>query len=156
MQSKRNDRSKVSVFQHQGFSMIEIMVVLVILAILATIEYPSYLESIRKTRRAEGRSALMQLMQQQERYYSQNGSYIAFSSAAPNGYKWFSGDAPTGSSYEIAATACKDDTLQNCILLVATPGTGKVNAGYKDDACGELSLASNGIKAAAGQSTQCW
>ena len=143
-------------FSQKGFSLVELMVVLVILAILAAIEYPSYLESVRKTRRAEGRAALMQLMQQQERHYSQNGSYIAFSSTAPNGYQWFSGNTPASSSYEIVATACKEDTLDNCILLIAEPGTKNVNAAHKDDACGELSLSSNGIKAAAGPGTQCW
>lgn len=140
----------------QGFSLVELMVVLVILAILAAIEYPSYLESMRKTRRAEGRTALMQLMQQQERYYSQHGTYIAFSSAEPNGYQWFSGTTPAGSSYEIAADACNDDTLDNCILLVAKPGTRNVNTGHKNDACGDLTLSSNGIKGAAGHGAQCW
>jgi type IV pilus assembly protein PilE len=139
-----------------GFSIIELMIVLFILALLAAIEYPSYLESVRKARRAEGRTALMQTMQQQERYYSQNGSYTAFSSVEPNGYKWFSGDTPASSAYEIAATACEDDTLENCVLLTAKPGTGFVNAAYKDDVCGELRLASNGVKAAAGHGAQCW
>jgi type IV pilus assembly protein PilE len=156
MQRQRNNRRTMRTGEQHGFSLIELMVVLVILAILAAIQYPSYLESVRKTKRAEGRTALTQLMQQQERYYSQHGSYIAFSSLAPNGYKWFSGDAPAGSSYEIAATACMDDTLQNCVLLIAMPGTNKVNAAYKDDACAELSLASNGIKAASGPGAQCW
>lgn len=156
MQPKRNDmQSPVSV-RRQGFSLIELMVVLLILAILATITYPSYIESVRKTRRAEGRAALMQVMQQQERYYSQNGSYIAFSSAAPNGYQWYSGNTAAGSAYEIAATVCKEDTLENCVLLTAKPGTKNVNAAYKDDACGELTLSSNGIKEAAGHGAQCW
>lgn len=156
MRPKRNDIQSSPATRRQGFSLVELMVVLVILAILAAIEYPSYIESVRKTRRAEGKTALMQLMQQQERYYSQHGTYIAFSSTEPNGYQWFSGNTPASSAYEIAAAACKDDTLQNCVLLTATPGTRNVNAAHKDDACGELSLSSNGIKAATGQGTQCW
>lgn len=156
MRPKRNDMQFSVSARRQGFSLVELMVVLVILAILAAIEYPSYLESVRKTRRAEGRAALMQAMQQQERYYSQNGSYIAFSSLAPNGYQWYSGNAPGSSYYEIAATVCKDDPLENCILLIAKPGTENVNAAHKGDACGELSLSSNGIKDAAGHGAQCW
>jgi type IV pilus assembly protein PilE len=156
MQPKTNDRRTMKTGTRRGFSLIEVMVALVIAAILAAIAYPSYLESVRKTKRAEGRAALMQAMQQQERYYSQNSSYIAFSSAAPNGYKWFSGDTPASSAYEIAATACSDSTLQSCILLIAKPGTKNVNTAYRDEACGELSLASNGIKGAAVQGAQCW
>lgn len=156
MRSRKSDiRLSVS-GRGQGFSLVELMVVLVILAILAAIEYPSYLESVRKTRRAEGRAALLQLMQQQERYYSQNGSYIAFSSTEPNGYQWFSGNAPASSAYEIAAAACEEDVLENCIVLTATPGTGNVNPAHRGDACGELSLSSNGMKTAAGHGANCW
>lgn len=156
MQPQKNSRRTIRAGGQYGFSLIELMAVLVILAILAAFQYPSYLESVRKTKRAEGRAALTQLMQQQERYYSQHGSYIAFSSATPTGYKWFSGNAPASSSYEISATACKDDTLQNCVLLIAMPGTSEVNSAYKDDLCGTLSLASNGIKDASGHGAQCW
>jgi type IV pilus assembly protein PilE len=155
MQPKNNDMNSIASGGH-GFSLIELLAVLAILAILATIQYPTYLESVRKTKRAEGRAALTQLMQQQERYYSQHGSYIAFSSSVPNGYKWFSGNTPESSSYEISGAACKDDTLQNCVVLVATPGTDKVNAAFRDPICGDLSLASNGIMTASGHGTQCW
>lgn len=156
MQPKRNDMQVTGPDQQHGFSLIELMVVLVILAILAAFQYPSYFESVRKAKRAEGRTALTELMQQQERYYSQHGSYIAFSSATPNGFKWFSGSTPASSSYEIAATACKENTLEHCVLLVATPGADKVSTAYKDDACGDLSLTSNGIKTASHHGAQCW
>ncbi len=156
MRSMRNEQPPMAICANRGFTLIELMVVLVILAILAAIEYPSYMESVRKARRAEGRTALMQIMQQQERYYSQHGSYIAFSSAAPHGYKWFSGNSAADSSYEIVARECAGDMLDNCVLLVATPGTKNVNAGYEDDVCGELTLASNGIKTASGHGSQCW
>jgi type IV pilus assembly protein PilE len=156
MPLKRNKKQVGLLDTHRGFTLIELMVVLVILAILAATQYPSYLESVRKTRRAEGRAALMQVMQQQERYYTQNGSYIAFSSTMPNGYKWYSGNTPASSAYEITATACDNDTLQNCVLLTATPGTARVDSAYKDHACGTLSFASNGTKTAAQHGGQCW
>jgi type IV pilus assembly protein PilE len=156
MQPKRDDRGTARTGGPWGFSLVELMVVLLVLAILAAIQYPSYLESARKAKRTEGRAALAQLMQQQERYYSQNASYVAFSSTTPNGYKWFSGNTPASSAYEIAASPCKEDTLQNCVLLIAKPGTDKVDMAYKDDTCGDLSLASNGVKAASGHGTHCW
>lgn len=140
----------------EGFSLLEIMVVLVILAILAAFQYPSYKESVRKARRAEGRAALAEAMQQQERIYSQHSTYTAFSASSPNGFKWHSADTPRASSYELRGEACKDDTLKNCIVIRALPGTPRVNGNFQDDLCGELSLASNGLKSAAGTGNDCW
>lgn len=139
-----------------GFSLIEIMVVLLVLSVLATIAYPSYQESVRKTHRAEARAALMAAMQQQERYYSESGSYTIFSAAEPNGFKWFSGDSPASSSHEIGAAPCKDDSLRNCVVLTASPGTAKVVGRYKDKLCGDLTFSSNGIKGASGDGPNCW
>jgi type IV pilus assembly protein PilE len=156
MRPKTSENPPKASAEYQGFSFIELMVVLLILAILATIVFPSYFDSIRKAKRAEGRAALVQLMQQQERYYSQHASYAEFSSLAPNGYKWYSGGTPASSAYEIVASACKDDTLQNCVLLTAKPGTKKVDAAFRDDTCGELTLSSNGLKSASGRGAQCW
>lgn len=153
--AKNIDRNDANVLC-QGFSLIEMMVVAAILAILAAIVYPSYQESVRKARRSEGRAAMLALMQQQERYYSQHSTYIVFSSSAVNGFKWFSANSPATSSYEISATACSDDSIQNCVLLTAKPGTANVNAAHQDDACGNLMLTSTGMKAAAGAAANCW
>ena len=142
--------------QTAGFSAMELMIVLATLALLAALQYPSYQESVRKARRAEVRAALMQLMQQQERYYSQHTSYVAFSAVAPNGFKWYSGDSPAVSAYEISAMACTRDVIQNCVALVAQPGTKRVKHDYTDDACGSLTLTSNGVQTASGPSVSCW
>ncbi len=144
----------------QGFTLIEMLIVLAVVVILATIAYPSYQESVRKTKRAEGRAALMQLMQQQERYYSLTGGYIIFSSGSTdaNGkkFKWYSGDSAAASSYEISASACAEDVIQNCVLLTAKPGTPKVNSAYTDPDCADLSFTSSGVKKAAGAAAYCW
>jgi type IV pilus assembly protein PilE len=145
-----------------GFTLIEVMVVVAIISILAAVAYPSYQESIRKGKRAEGRAALMQLMQQQEQYYSQHNSYIKFSSASVDvdemRFKWFSGNSATKSAYEISGEVCPppNDTIQNCVRLVAVPGTSNVDSGYKDPVpgCGTFVLTSIGEKSADG--TDCW
>jgi type IV pilus assembly protein PilE len=139
-----------------GFSSLELMVVLATLAILAAFQYPSYQEAVRKTRRAEARTALLQLMQQEERYYTQHTTYVIFSSATSNGFKWYSGDSPPTSAYEISATACKGEVIQNCVMLTAEPGTAKVNSHFRDDACKSLTLTSNGAQAATGNTMPCW
>jgi type IV pilus assembly protein PilE len=143
-----------------GFTLIEVMIVIVIVAILSTIAYPSYEESVRKSKRAEGRAALMQLMQQEERFYSQNTKYIVFSVESTEDhqkkFKWFSADTAAASSYEIKATACSGDVIQNCVLLTARPGTGRVNSAFKDSACEDLMLTSTGEKTASGTAANCW
>src|SRR3569623_1321788 len=96
-----------------GFGLIEIMFALVIMAILAAVAYPSYLESVRKAKRAEGRAALVQLMQQQERSYARNNAYTACSRASPNGFKWLSANTASACAYVINASACIDGTLQD-------------------------------------------
>jgi type IV pilus assembly protein PilE len=144
----------------QGFTLTEVMVVVVIIAILSAIAYPAYQESIRKAKRAEGRAALMQLMQQEERYYSQSTRYSAFSSGSTDAgemkFRWYSGDNPATSAYEISGAACADEVIQNCVLLTAQPGTSKVNSAYTDIACGNLMLSSRGTKTVSGSATNCW
>jgi type IV pilus assembly protein PilE len=95
-------------------------------------------------------------MQQQERHYSRYNTYIDFSRASPNGFKWHSADTPQRSAYEISAAGCKDESLQDCVMLSAQPGTAHVDAHYRDEACGTLTLASSGAQGATGSAAGCW
>lgn len=155
---QRNDGGTAGCRRRRGFTMIELMAALAIIAILSAIAYPSYRESIRKGKRAEAQAALMQLMQQQERYYSHHNGYIAFSSVstgeAEKKFKWFSGNSAVGSAYEISGSACPDDSIENCVLLTARPGTSRVDPGYTDPQCGTLTVDSTGAKGA--DSAHCW
>lgn len=138
--------------------MIEMMVVLVVLAILASIAYPAYQQAVLKAKRNEGRAALTRTMQQQERYYSIYASYLVFSSDSTGTnekkFKWFSGDNPASSLYEISAGACDGEQIRDCVLLVAQPGTTKVDANYRDPLCGRLTLNSKGERTA--DADRCW
>jgi len=144
--------------RRHGFTLLEVMVALVIIFMLAAAAYPSYQEAVRKSKRMEGRAALMQLMQQQERFHTLHNSYIGFSSASldedERKFKWFSGNVAQRSAYEIKGQACANETIQDCVLLIATPGTVKVDSGYADPVCGELKLDSTGSKAA--DKPDCW
>lgn len=140
-----------------GFTLIEILVVVVIVAILAAIAYPSYVESVRKARRAEARSLLLQLMQQQERFYSQRNTYIAFAAGAADvdaqRFRWFSGASAADSAYEIEGRACGAAPLSACVELVATAGGANVNSNYSDGTCPTLTLRSTGQQ---GGAAVCW
>ncbi|MFZ6845987.1 type IV pilin protein [Undibacterium sp. RuTC16W] len=146
-----------------GFSMIELLITLVIMGILSSIAYSSYVSSVIKTKRSQAKSSLMQLMQQEERFYTQNNSYIVFSQASTDAnekkFKWYSGDTATSSSYEITATACTGDTIQNCVLLTAVPGTANVDSNFKDLQCGNFTMTSTGVKNFSGTNGSkdiCW
>jgi type IV pilus assembly protein PilE len=145
-------------YRKNGFTLIEIMVAVAIVGILTTVACSSYLSSIRKAKRAEGRAALMDIMQQQEKYYSQHTTYIAFNSSSTGrderSFKWYSANDPSESSYEISAEACANEAMQTCIKLIAKPGTDKVNSSYKDPECGALTFSSTGEKSADGKN--CW
>jgi type IV pilus assembly protein PilE len=155
----RNNREIEQIMRDAGgFTLIELMIVVAVVTILSTIAYPSYQEAVRRGKRAEGRAALMQLMQQQERYYSQRNTYIAFSSASTDDgekkFKWFSGDNAANSAYEISAVACTDDTIENCVQLAAQPGGPKVDRNFSDPVCGSLTFTSTGVKGA--DDDRCW
>jgi len=143
----------------RGFTLVELLVALAIAAILAAIAYPSYSGAVRRTRRSEGKTALLQLMQQEERYYSQHNSYVGFSAASTDAdeklFKWYSGDSPAASNYEIDGAPCASgESLQECVMLRARPGTAKVDGSFKDTECGTLTLTSTGVKGAG--ASDCW
>ena len=143
-----------------GLTLIEVLTVLVIVVVLAAIAYPSYAGFITKTRRIEGQIALIEAVQQQERFYTRNNTYIAFSSDSSGEqekrFKWFSGSAASGSAYELSARACPGRELSQCVEVRATPGTQKVDANFRDANCQALTLNSAGERTASGPSARCW
>ena len=137
---------------NRGFTLIELMIVVAVVGILAAIAYPSYQEYVRKAKRAEGRTALVELLQQQERYMTQNNTYLAFtvgSTTVP--FKTFSGDSSTTSAYWLGARACSGQTISNCVQVFGEPKH------YKDPLITELNITSTGIKGCTGSDNSvCW
>lgn len=144
----------------RGFSLVEIMIVLAIVGILASIAYPGYASYITRSRRIEGQMALLDIMQQQERFYSLHNTYAAFAADSPDPdaqrFKWWSGGAAAASAYELRGAACPDRDITECIELTALPGTDKVDAKFSDTECGALTLDSIGRRGPAGGKTRCW
>ncbi|WP_081344843.1 type IV pilin protein [Janthinobacterium lividum] len=143
-----------------GFSLIELLSALAIMSLLLALAVPAYHGHVVRAKRVQGQATLLRLMQQQERYYSQNNHYLAFSSASPapqaQAFPWWSGDGPAASAYEIEALACPDLAIGQCVLLRATPGTSKVDAQFQDADCGVLSLSSSGQRGSSGPASRCW
>lgn len=147
-----------------GFTLVELLAALVIMALLLALAVPAYHAHLVRARRVQGQATLLKLMQQQERYYSQNNTYIAFSAASEDAqgrqFQWWSGeDAEEGavrSAYEIDAIACPELAITQCVQLRARPGTSKVDQQFRDADCGVLTLRSTGERGSSGPAARCW
>lgn len=143
-----------------GFTLIELVIVMTIVAILAALSYPSFKDYIIKSKRIEGQAALLEAMQNQERFYSAHNTYSAFSSDSTDPheklFKWWSGDAPSQSAYELSGQACTGASLRTCVEVRADPGTPKVDGRFRDPYCGTLSVTSTGVHSATGLAPRCW
>ena len=143
-----------------GFNLIEAMVALAIICILSALALPSLGRYVVRSKRAQAQAALLRLMQQEERYYSHNNSYLEFSSVSTDPdekqFAWWSGESASASAYEIRGAACPGEPISQCVQLTALPGTKIVDPGFRDEECETLSLSSNGRSAASGPAGRCW
>lgn len=158
MHPKRNRHNSRNAQRHPGFTLVELIVVVAVIAVLSAIAHASYTEFVLKAKRTEGKAALLQLLQQEERYYTLHNSYIEFSATSTDEdarkFKWYSGEKESSSAYEIAGEACPGDLIMNCIQLTAKPGTPKIAPNFKDPHCGKLIATSAGIRKA--DNEDCW
>lgn len=106
-----------------GFTLIELVMVIAIIGILMAIAIPAYTSSTTKARRADGQTALMDVMVRQERFYTENNTYttnlanLPAATSSPEGY------------YTISAAACGGSTIDSCVILTATAGTAQSSDG---------------------------
>ena len=67
--------------KHNGFTLIELMIVVAIIGIIAIIAYPAYTDYVTRANRAQGQSILLDAQLKQERFRSYNNTYAATSVA---------------------------------------------------------------------------
>jgi type IV pilus assembly protein PilE len=80
-----------------GFTLVELMITVVVVSILMSIAIPAYNAQIRKGRRTEAKTALLDLAGREERYFNTNNTYTNM--AANLGY------APAGSTTTVTNLA---------------------------------------------------
>ena len=128
-----------------GFSLLELMIALAVLVIIGAIAYPSYLSYVTQAHRADGQTALLDLSNRMERYFSMNNTYIGATlntvganANSPEGFYQLSIVNPTETTYTLQAVPQGSQT--------------------SDTTCGTLSLDSLGQKGESGTGTvqNCW
>jgi type IV pilus assembly protein PilE len=129
-----------------GFTLVELMIVVTIVSILATMAISGYISSVRKSRRTEARTALLDLASREERFMSTNSIYsntpsdLGYTGALPivigNGYYRVNIPAPG------AATATTPATF----TMTATPVAGKGQD--KDALCQSFTVDNTGKQSA--------
>ena len=145
-----------------GFTLIELMIVVAIIGLLAAVAYPSYTDSVAKGKRGEARAAILDLLQQQERYFTQMNTYEAFSLGTPGAlpFKGFSGlsGGSSGSSHLLGARLCSAvggtvPTKQECIEVFAEPQS----AVFTDPKVSSMAIDTQGRRTCTGtQIDRCW
>ncbi|HEY4772047.1 MAG TPA: type IV pilin protein [Steroidobacteraceae bacterium] len=144
----------------QGFSLIELMAALAVGAILLVIAVPSYLQSIRESRRAEAKTALLDLAGREETLFSTTNAYSNVPAAVGYGNGAF--PLAVGSDYYTVNVAVPNPAAPAAtpsFLLTATPVAGSSQA--NDAPCQSFTVDQLGNQKAynsggVDNSTTCW
>ena len=146
-----------------GFTLIELVIVIVIVSVLASIALPAYQESMRKGRRADAKTGLMDAANRQERFMLDRSAYtkdmknLGFGGdpmISEEGY--YSIDVDESATASLCGYAFDpNDNAPPCYVLSATPVAGGAQA---DDArCTKFILDSSGARQAEGSAAaECW
>jgi len=147
--------------QHnRGFSLIELMVVMTVVGILAAIVYPLYQDSVRRARRADAKTVMLELALWMERFYTENHRYdatwadppVAVTSLTPANLRL----APKEGDQKYYAIRLTNLSAQTFTIEAAPLAAGP----QRSDPCGTLTLTQTGQKGVAGSASLpaegCW
>lgn len=126
-----------------GFTLIELLITIAIVSILSVYGYSSYRTTVMKGYRADGKAKLVEVMQKEQRYYSEKNTYSI--NLTDLGYS--ANTVPSDKTYyNISATI-----NTGILTLTATPqGT------QATDICKNLLITSVGQKTSSAALTNCW
>ena len=136
--------------RHQGFTLIELMIVVAVVGILMAIAMPSYREYVARGHRADARAGLLQAQLWLERASTASGTYP---NTLPAALAWSSTGDQKQHYYAIGFKAGNSDSTYT---LIARRRGAQAN-----DRCGDFTLSSTGIRSVDNPGTgttaeDCW
>jgi type IV pilus assembly protein PilE len=140
-----------------GFTLIELMIVVVIASTLLAIAIPSYLDKVRKSRRVEAKTALLDLAGREERFFNTSNAYSNLPSDLGYGAVANSFPMSVGSNYyqvDVAFTGVivGPPLVAPTYTLTATA----INDQVKDSNCLTFTLTNTGLQTSGPNATGCW
>jgi type IV pilus assembly protein PilE len=121
----------------RGFTLMELMITMVLIAVLTVIAVASYTHQVTKSRRADAKTALLDLAAREERYFTTNNTYTNV--AANLGYAALPTSIPgTGTAtYTINVTAANATSFSAQATRSAVQAT---------DECGDYTIDDRGTQ----------
>jgi type IV pilus assembly protein PilE len=142
--------------RRRGFTLIELMIAVAIVGILLRLALPAYNNSVKKSRRADAKTALLDFASREERFFATNNVYT--STATSLGYA-------TGTTLTAAAPMpilTGSTAYYNLSVAVTTgpPAAFTVSAvptaAQASDSCGTYTLTNAGVQDSSSHSPDCW
>ncbi len=136
----------------KGFSLIELMIVVTIIGLLLAFAYPMYTQQIVKSRRAEGKAALLDLNNRMARYFSVNNTYATATIAANSATTDVLSNATSDNGWYKLSITTKTATT---FTIAAAPQNTQAT---EDALCATFTMNHLGNKSVSGTGTiqQCW
>ena len=128
----------------RGVTLLELMIVVVIIGIMAAIAYPNYRDFAARAKRNEAKAILLEIAQNQERFYLQNSTYGTLSQLG------YAGDTITTDTGSYEVTIAPPPDASN-FTAVATFQLGGKEAGK----CLTFDIDGRGSQTS-GPDTTCW
>ncbi len=136
-----------------GFTLIELMITVLIVSVLVAIAIPSYIDKVRKSRRTEAKTVLLDLAGREERYFNTNNQYSILPSDLGYGATTAAFPMTVGSGYYTVSVVLNAGPPLG-YTLTANPVAGSDQA--KDTHCTTFTLQSTGQQTSAPDATACW